>query len=141
LTAELNEFLDRHPVGVLATPAPDGRPRQSLVYFARDGDRLLISTLADRLKARDVRRDGWASLCVMGHEPPYPSATFSGAATILTEDIGGPTARIMQRISGAAEPPPPMSDETLAEMGRVILAITVERVSAASYVEAKTETG
>jgi PPOX class probable F420-dependent enzyme len=140
-TDELREFLDRHPVGVLATPAPDGRPRQSLVYFARDGERLLISTLRDRLKARDVRRDGWASLCVMGHEPPYPSATFSGPAAILTEDIGGPTARIMQRMSGAGGPPQPMSDEALAEMGRVILAVTVERVSAASYVEAKTTTG
>ena len=99
LSAELREFLDSNPVGVLATVASDGKPRQSLVYFARDGDRLLISTLADRLKARDARRSGWASLCVMGHEPPYPSATFSGAAEILTEDIGPPTAKIMQRIT------------------------------------------
>jgi hypothetical protein len=29
-----------------------------------------------------------------------------------------------------------MSDEALAEVGRVILAITVERVTAASYVDA-----
>ena len=56
-----------------------GNPRQSLVYFARAGDRLVISTLADRLKAQDVRRSGWASLGVMAHEPPYPSATFSGS--------------------------------------------------------------
>ena len=49
-----------------------GRPRQSLVYYRRDGDRLLISTLADRLKTRDIERNGWASLCVMGHEPPTP---------------------------------------------------------------------
>ena len=105
LTEELREFLDAHPVGVLATRAPDGRPRQSLVYFARDGERLLSSTLADRLKARDVRRTGWASLCVMGHEPPYPSATFSGPAEILTDDIGAATAMIMQRITDAAEPP------------------------------------
>ncbi len=68
----------------------------------RDGERLLISTLTDRLKASDVRRTGWASLCVMGHQPPYPSATFSGPAEILTEDIGPPTAGIMQRI---ARPP------------------------------------
>jgi PPOX class probable F420-dependent enzyme len=135
LTDELSEFIDRHPVGVLATRASDDRPRQSLVYFVRDGDRLLISTLAGRLKARDVRRTGWASLCVMGHQPPYPSATFSGPAEILTQDIGGPTAAIAQRIGGTAEPPEPMSDETLAEVGRVILAITVDRVTAVSYIE------
>ena len=61
LTDDLRRFLDANPVGVLATPAADGRPRQSLVYFCRDGDRLLISTLTDRLKARDTRRSGWAS--------------------------------------------------------------------------------
>jgi hypothetical protein len=44
LTPVLREFLDSEPVGVLATQAADGRPRQSLVYFTRDGDRLLIST-------------------------------------------------------------------------------------------------
>jgi PPOX class probable F420-dependent enzyme len=133
LTEELRAFLDANTVGVLATTAPDEGPRQSLVYFARDGDRLVVSTVTDRLKARDVRRTGWASLCVMGHAPPYPSATFSGPAEILTDGIGAPTAAIMQRIAGAAEPPEPMSDEALAEAGRVVLAIAVERVTAASY--------
>ena len=134
LTDELRTFLDREPVGVLATAAADGRPRQSLVYFAREGDRLLISTLGERAKSRDVRRTGWASLCVMGHAGPYPSATFSGPAEILTEGIGAPTARIMQQITGADTPPEAMSDEALAEVGRVLLAITVERVSAATYI-------
>ncbi len=136
LTEELREFLDANTVGVLATSAADGRPRQSLVYFARDGERLLISTLTDRLKANDVRRTGWASLCAMGHQPPYPSATFSGPAEIVTEDIGQPTAKIMQRIAQTAEPPEPMSDKALAEAGRVVLAIHVDRVSAASYISA-----
>jgi PPOX class probable F420-dependent enzyme len=134
LSPELREFLDSKPVGVLATLAGDGRPRQSLVYFAREGDRLLISTLADRLKARDVRRTGQASLCVMGHESPYPSATFSGPAEILTTGIGPATAAIAQRITGAAEAPEPMSDEVLADAGRVILALTVESVTAVSYI-------
>ena len=134
LTPELAAFLDGEPVGVLATASSGGRPRQSLVYFVREGDRLLISTLSERLKARDVRRTGWASLSVMGHEPPYPSATFSGSAEIVTQDIGPSTAAVMQRITRAAEPPEPLSDEALAEIGRVILAITVERVTAANYI-------
>ncbi|HEY3726433.1 MAG TPA: pyridoxamine 5'-phosphate oxidase family protein [Solirubrobacteraceae bacterium] len=134
LTEELKEFLDANTVGVLATLSPDGRSRQSLVYFARDDQRLLISTLADRLKSRDVLRSGWASLCVMGHEPPYPSATFSGPAEIRTKDIGGPTAMIAQRITRADQPPEPMSDEALAEVGRVVLALTIDRVTAASHI-------
>jgi pyridoxamine 5'-phosphate oxidase-like protein len=141
LNAKLRRFLDVNPVGVLATPSRKGRPRQWLVYFTRVDDRLLISTLSDRLKAKDVRRSGWASLCVMGHEPPYPSATFAGPAEILTENIGAPTATITQRVTRAPEPPEPMSDEALAEIGRVMLAITVERVTAANYIDAAANAG
>jgi PPOX class probable F420-dependent enzyme len=134
LTDDLRSFLDENRVGVLATAAADGRPRQSLVYYAHDGERLLISTESKRLKARDVERTGWASLCVMGHEQPYPSAAFSGRARILTDDIGPATAAVMQRIAGLAEPPDAQSDEALAAIDRVILAIEVERVSAANYI-------
>jgi PPOX class probable F420-dependent enzyme len=133
LTPELARFLDGNKVGVVATSAESGRPRQSLVYYAREDDRLLVSTLAQRHKTRDVERTGWASLCVMGHEPPYPSAVFSGAAAILTENIGPATAAIMQRIADLSEPPDPQPDEALADAGRVVLEIRVDRVSAINY--------
>jgi PPOX class probable F420-dependent enzyme len=136
LSEPQQRLLDENDHGVIATQGPEGRPRQSVVYYVRDGERLLISTLADRAKARDVRRTGWASLSVSGAERPHPSATFSGPAEIVTERIGEPTARIMQRISGAEEPPEAMSDEALAEVDRVILAITVERVAAVNYIAA-----
>ena len=135
LSAELADFLDGQRVGALATQGRDGRPRQSVVYFARDGDRLLISTESKRLKARDVKRTGWASLCVLGHEQPYPSAVFSGPAEILTENIGSATASIMQRIAGSPEPPEPQSDDALAAIDRVVLAITVERVGPVNYID------
>jgi PPOX class probable F420-dependent enzyme len=136
LTHELRGFLDANRLGVLATGTPTGRPRQSLVYYARDGEHLLVSTEAQRLKAKDVEREGWASLCVMGHEPPFPSAVFSGPAEILRENIGGPTAAIMQRIAQLPTPPTPQTDEALAKVGRVVLRMTVERISAVSYMSA-----
>ncbi len=133
LTDQLRDFLDAHRLGVLATANKDGKPRQSVVYYVRDADRLLISTMSERLKAKDVQRTGWASLSVRADQQPYPSATFSGPAKILTENIGQSTARIMQRIAAMDEPPEPQSDDALAEIGRVILAITVDRVSAVSH--------
>ena len=131
---ELREFLDANRVGVLATSTKRGLPRQSLVYNVRDGDRLLISTLAERHKAKDVERTRWASLCVMGHEPPYASGVFSGPAEIMTENIGPSTAAIMQRIADLPEPPPQQTDEALADIGRVVLQITVDRISAVNYI-------
>ena len=135
LAPEIRAFLDAHVTGTLGTTAPGGRVRQSLVYFARDGDRLLITTEAGRLKARDVARTGWASLCVAGGEPPFPSVALAGPASVLTTGIGPATAAVVQRILGATEPPDPQSDEALAGVGRVILAIDVERVGPVSYIE------
>ena len=136
LSPQLIEFLDAHRVGVLATVDDVAMPRQSVVYYVRDEERLLISTESKRLKARDVRRSGWASLCVLGHERPHPSAVFSGPAEILTENIGPATAAIMQRIAGTPEPPEAQSDEALAAIDRVILAITIQSVSAVNYLPA-----
>jgi PPOX class probable F420-dependent enzyme len=133
LTDDLREFLDAHRVGVVATIGDDEKPHQSVVYYARDGDRLLVSTLSARLKSRHVQRTGWASLSVRADEQPYPSATFSGPAEILTEDIGPATALVIQRIAGGDEPPEPQTDEALAAVDRVILAIAVERVSAITH--------
>jgi PPOX class probable F420-dependent enzyme len=140
LTGELREFLDAERVGVLATAAEDGRPRQSLVYYARDGEHLVLSTLAQRLKAKDVERAGWASLCVMGHEPPYPSAVFSGRAEILTQNIGAATAAVMQKITGSTDPPEPQTDEALAAVGRVVMKIAIEQISAVNYIATSKDT-
>jgi len=135
LAPELVAFLDGHKLGVLATVNEDGNPRQSVVYFARDGEQLLVSTVAGRGKARDVERTGWASLCVRGEEPPYPSATLAGPAALRSENIGAASARIAQNVMGLPEPPEAQSDEALAAAGRMILAITIERVGPVTYIE------
>jgi PPOX class probable F420-dependent enzyme len=134
LNPQLRAFLDEHRVGVLATAARDGRPRQSVVYFAREGDALVVSTLEGRRKVEDVRRTGWASLSARGDAMPYPSATFSGPAEIITEDIATPTAAIMARLVSGAPAPDPLSEAELAAAGRVILRIAVDRVAAVTHV-------
>jgi PPOX class probable F420-dependent enzyme len=135
LTPALCEFLDGQIVGVLATERSGGHPLQSVVYYARDGERLLVSSVAGRRKVTDVERTGWASICMMGFERPFPSATFSGSAEILTDGIGPATAAVAQRVMGSDEPPEPQTDEALAAVGRVIIAITVQRVAAVTHME------
>jgi PPOX class probable F420-dependent enzyme len=127
-------FLDGQRLGVLATVSEQGRPRQSVVYFVREDDRILVSTEAGRWKARDARRTGWASICIRGDEAPFPSATLAGPASVIAQDIGPATARIAQNVMGLAEPPEPQTDAALAEAGRVILAIDIERVGPVSYI-------
>jgi general stress protein 26 len=61
LTAELAELLDSNKLGTLATVGEDGLPRLSVVYYANRGERIFISTLRDRKKAKDVERPGWVA--------------------------------------------------------------------------------
>ena len=136
LSPEVRKFLDTQIVGVLATASAGGRVHQSLVYYARDGEELLISTEAQRHKANDVQGHAWASLCVMGHERPFPSVTISGRAEVRTEGIGRATAAIAQRVMGADQAPEPQTDQALAEVGRVIIALTIERIGPVSYIAA-----
>jgi PPOX class probable F420-dependent enzyme len=134
LTDAIRSFLDREPVGVLATTRADGSVRQSVVYHVVDQERVLISTESKRGKARDIQRNGWASYCVLGHAKPYPSVTVEGPARILTEGVGAPTTRIFEKISGNA-PADPLTDEVLAAVDRVVLELTVARVYGASHLK------
>lgn len=135
LTPALCGLLDGQVVGVLATEPDHGHLRQSVVYYVRDSERLLVSSVAGRAKVRDVESAGWASLCVMVPQHPFPSATFSGRAEVLTQGIGPATAAIAQRFMQTDEPPEQQTDEALAAVGRVIIAIAIERVAAVSHLE------
>lgn len=130
-------FLERQPVGVLATRTAAGSVRQSLVYHLLEGNRVLISTEAARGKARDVERDGWASYCVMGHEAPWSSVTVEGRARVCTTGIADATTRLATKIRGEA-PANELTDELLAAVGRVIIEIEIDRVYGASYLEEST---
>ena len=133
IEAPVRDFLARESVGTVVTIRPDGKARHTLVYYDVEGGVVRISTEAARGKARDVERSGWASLCVMGHEKPWPSCTVEGPARIVRKGIGEATAALLGKITGNRPDPPP-ADEQLAAAGRVILEIAVERVYGVSYV-------
>ena len=134
MTPGVAALLDGNKLGTLATVGEDGMPHLSVVYYANRGGLIFISTLASRLKARNIGRMGWASLSIRGEEPPYPSATFSGKALVRTSEIGEETALVMARIAGVEKPSEPQSDEALAEIGRVLIVVTLERVTSVSYI-------
>ncbi len=59
-------FLEHHHRAVLATFRADGRPQLSpVVCGLHDDGRVAVSTRETAMKARNVRRDGRVSLCVL----------------------------------------------------------------------------
>ena len=127
----VRRFLQSVPAGVLGTLRPDGRARQTTVYFVLEGSTVWVSTEAPRAKAADVTRTGWASLCVVGPAAPYPSVTVEGPASVQDQDVAAVTARIVGRITGGE--PPDLAEADLQAAGRVLIRLDVERAYGLSH--------
>ena len=141
IDAAVAAFVDRHPTAVLGTVDRRGRIRQSVVYVRLEGGRLFVSSVLGRGKVEDVRRTGRASVCVFGHERPFPSVTLEGAAEVISDaaEVGRRTRAILAGAFGPAAPSP--TDGALVADRRVILAITIDRAYGASYLPAAPAAG
>ena len=87
LNAETRRLLDGRHFGVIATINPDGSPQASTMWFARDGDDVLFSTIEGRRKQRNLVRDPRASVTVIDSEDPYNYVELRGTVS-FTEDVG-----------------------------------------------------
>jgi len=70
--SERRQFVRTHRTCVFGYRRHQDGPAMSIVYYIpTDDDELLISTMADRSKARVVRRDGKVSLCILDERWPF----------------------------------------------------------------------
>lgn len=87
LNDAVRALLDAKNYAVLCTTNPDGSPQSSVLWVIRDGDDLLFSTLKDRRKERNLRRDPRASVSIFDLADPEAYAEIRGTVTI-TDDEG-----------------------------------------------------
>jgi PPOX class probable F420-dependent enzyme len=88
--------------GKLATVTTKGRPHVVPIWFVLDGQEIVFTTGQDTVKGRNLRRDGWACLCVDDERPPFAYVQIRGPVE-LTErapDMLGWTKRIAERYVG-----------------------------------------
>ena len=77
-------FLKGVHFAVVATIAANGLPHQTVMWYALEGDQLLLSTPRESLKHKHLQRDPRLSVCVEDH---YTYLTLTGAVT-LDEEAG-----------------------------------------------------
>ena len=87
LNDEIRRLLDGRHFAVLATINPDGAPQTSAMWVGRDGDDVLMSTVAGRQKHRNLERDPRASVTILDSDDQYNYVELRGTAT-FTEDVG-----------------------------------------------------
>jgi PPOX class probable F420-dependent enzyme len=128
LSPQLRDFLLAPRFAVLATIAPDGRPRQSVMWYELvDDDTVLMNTAEGRAKLADLRRDPRASLCV---PDGYRWVALSGPVTLIEdqERAQADIARLAVRYVGEQEAAAWIPQ--FRAQRRVTILLRIERVTA-----------
>jgi PPOX class probable F420-dependent enzyme len=80
-------LIDGRNYAVLATVNPDGSPQTSVMWVGRDGGDLLFSTVAGRVKHRNMQRDPRVSVTVIDSADPENYVELRGRVS-MTPDAG-----------------------------------------------------
>ncbi len=117
--ARRRAFVAEHRAAVFGYPRQDDGPSMSVVYYVMDGDdRILVSTMRERGKAKAVARNPRVSLCVLDEQWPL-TYLLVYAAVEVDLDLDQATG-LMMRISEvmAGHPMPPEARADVEEMCR-----------------------
>lgn len=113
-------LLDEPVHATVSSIEEDGTPQLSLVWVKRDGDDVLLSTLAGRRKARNWTRDPRATVLIFDPEDEGRYAEIRGRVSMIDD----PDGSLIHELAEVYD------DAPFAGIieGRVIVRITPDRV-------------
>jgi PPOX class probable F420-dependent enzyme len=116
-------LVDGKNYAILATINPDGSPQTSVLWVGRDGHDLLFSTVAGRVKHRNMERDPRVSVTVLDSADPENYVELRGRVS-MTPDVG---RALYTRLSWKYDGRDPGEDRPGAV--RVVVRMVVEKVT------------
>ena len=126
LDDDVRVFLDAPRPADLATLNPDGSPQLSMIWYARRGDVVVVNTTAQRVKTKNMERDGRVALLV-GDPQKYVrldgDARFVATGAEALADIRALAVRY-----NGEEAAERMTHDVWSTQDRVTYAISVRRV-------------
>jgi PPOX class probable F420-dependent enzyme len=127
-TPPQDAFISASSAAIVTTLRKDGSPSSSLITYCRDGDDLLFSTTAKRLKAKTLRKDQRIAFCVIG-SAPGSYVTIEGTGTVETNNVVEKHIFLNKAMRGGEFTPPEGFAERLKNDGRLIVRVRATRVS------------
>ncbi len=126
--AELLEFVRPRHHGILSTTRRDGRPQLSPVTIGvDDADRIIVSSYPDRAKARNVRINPAASVCVLSDDFDGEWVQVDGRAEVLDlPEALEPLVGYFRSIAGE-HPDWDEYREAMRHQGKVAIRVEIER--------------
>ncbi|MGW4488944.1 PPOX class F420-dependent oxidoreductase [Amycolatopsis sp. NPDC004368] len=70
---------------IFVTVRPDGRPHAVPVWYAPDGDDLLVNITQDSVKGRALASSAEVAMTVHDDAPPYSFVSVNGTAEVVTD--------------------------------------------------------
>jgi PPOX class probable F420-dependent enzyme len=116
-------LLDGRNYAVLATVNPDGSPRTSPMWVGRDAGDVLFSTVAGRVKHRNMVRDPRVSVTIPDASDPENYVELRGRVSMIPD----PGRRLHIQLSWKYDGRDPGPDAPGA--ARVIVRLAVERAA------------
>lgn len=127
---EHDEFIRQMKWCTVTTLRQDGSPSTSVLFYAVDGDDLLLSTTKNRLKAKTLRRDPRIGVTVLDEGAPYRYVSVEGTARLDEDNLVADHTLINRAMRNAPDWTPPEGfEERLRGDGRVVIRVTPQRVS------------
>ena len=126
LDDDVRAFLDAPRPADLATLNPDGSPQLSVIWYARRGDLVIVNTTAQRVKTKNMERDGRVALLV-GDPQRYVRLDGDARLVATGAEALADIRALAVRYNGEAAAERTTRDVWSKE-DRVTYAITVRRV-------------
>ena len=129
------DFVRSNHTCVISYPRKTAPPSMSIVHYAMDGDDVVFLTMAERQKAKAVRRLGQLSACILAGEQgglswPPEYLVVDGKARVSTDmdEVMGVAAKILPIMTGKPLPEEafPVVRKVLERENRVVIRITPE---------------
>jgi PPOX class probable F420-dependent enzyme len=117
------ELLEGRNYAVLATVNPDGSPHTSAMWVGRDGNDVLMSTVAGRRKYRNMVRDPRISLTVIDASDGENYVELRGQVTLAPDTGLVVDNRLSWKYDGKDKDPDPPGTE------RVIVRLIVTKAT------------
>ena len=129
-TPDQDAFVRSMKAAIVTSLRKDGSPTSSLIFYALDGDQLLFSTTADRLKAKSLKRDPRIAVAVLDEGAPWRYVTIEGTATVNETDIVPDHIAINRAMRSQPDWQPPEGyEDALRKQLRVVVRVKPQRVS------------
>jgi PPOX class probable F420-dependent enzyme len=96
LADNVKQLVDRANFAHLATLMEDGSPHSTPVWVGREGDRIIVGTSGNSLKARNTRRDPRVALSMVDFQDPYRELQLRGR---VIEHRPDPELKLLDAIS------------------------------------------